>query len=56
MRYPDNFDSWRKDQKADFKRARYLVADTLLDAAMVVGGDQTLALLVKPLEALSAEV
>eukprot|EP00240_Pyramimonas_obovata_P002590 CAMPEP_0118943288 /NCGR_PEP_ID=MMETSP1169-20130426/38014_1 /TAXON_ID=36882 /ORGANISM="Pyramimonas obovata, Strain CCMP722" /LENGTH=723 /DNA_ID=CAMNT_0006888509 /DNA_START=206 /DNA_END=2373 /DNA_ORIENTATION=- len=56
VRYPDGFDHWRKDQKAEFKRARYMVADTLMDAAQVVGGAECLALLVKPLEKLSLDV
>ena len=36
VQYPDDFKNWRKDQKADFRKARYSVADTLLDAAFVV--------------------
>lgn len=33
VRYPDDFDSWHKDEKLDFRRSRYAVADTLVDAA-----------------------
>jgi hypothetical protein len=35
VRYPDDFDAWHKDEKLDFRRSRYAVADTLVDAAGV---------------------
>ena len=56
MRYPDDFDTWHRDERSDFKRGRVAVGDTLLDAAAVVGGEETLRLLVEPLMELSARV
>lgn len=54
VRYPQGFKNWRKDERADFRRARYAVADTLVEAAAVLGGEPTLQLLVRPLSELSA--
>lgn len=54
VRYPEDFANWRKDERADFRRARYAVADTLVEAAAVLGGEATLNLLVRPLSELSA--
>uniref|UniRef100_A0A1D2AEU2 Importin N-terminal domain-containing protein n=1 Tax=Auxenochlorella protothecoides TaxID=3075 RepID=A0A1D2AEU2_AUXPR len=56
VRFPDLFDSWHRDEQADFKRARVGVGDTLIDAATVLGGEAMLRLLAEPLLALSAEV
>lgn len=33
VRFPDDFETWHHDERADFKRARIAVGDTLLDAA-----------------------
>ena len=33
VRYPNDYDSLHPDEQAEFKRARYAVGDTLLDAA-----------------------
>jgi len=56
VRYPDDFEGWRPDERADFKRQRYAVADVLIDAAAVLGGSSTLQLLSEPLQELSASV
>jgi transportin-3 len=54
VRYPDDFDSWRRDARADFRRGRVAVGDVLVDAAAALGGGATLALLAAPLMELSA--
>jgi transportin-3 len=54
VRHPDGYASWRRDQRAEFKRARAAVGDTCLDAAAVLGGEATLGLLSEPLAALAA--
>ncbi|KAG6551513.1 hypothetical protein Mapa_006936 [Marchantia paleacea] len=54
--YPAGFEAWRKDELADFKQTRYAVADMLLDAAAVLGGDATLRLLSQPLLQMAANV
>ena len=56
VKYPVNFEDWSKSQKADFRRARYAVADTLGVAAQLVGAETCLGLLVKPLATLSDQV
>lgn len=33
VRYPDNYDSLHKDEKREFKNSRYMIADTIVDAA-----------------------
>ena len=33
VRYPDDYDQWHRDERADFKRHRVTIGDTLLDAA-----------------------
>lgn len=33
VRYPDDFDSWHRDDQDEFKRSRFAIGDTLLDAA-----------------------
>lgn len=55
VRFPDAFDSWHRDERQEFKRARIAVGDTLIDCAMVLGGARMLQLLVEPLLALSAK-
>ncbi|KAH7433967.1 hypothetical protein KP509_07G095100 [Ceratopteris richardii] len=45
VKYPQGFESWRKDEIADFKQTRYAVADVLVDAAAVLGGERTLHVL-----------
>eukprot|EP00850_Spirogloea_muscicola_P015941 SM000126S26317 [mRNA] locus=s126:109074:117426:- [translate_table: standard] len=49
VQYPKGYDEWRRDEKADFKHTRYGVADILVDAAAVLGGEHTLQLLARPL-------
>ncbi|XP_047968698.1 transportin MOS14 isoform X1 [Salvia hispanica] len=45
VEYPQDYaDLSREDQK-DFKQTRYAVADVLIDAALVLGGDATLKIL-----------
>ncbi|KAL3655332.1 Transportin mos14 [Castilleja foliolosa] len=45
VQYPQDYaDLSREDQK-DFKQTRYAVADVLIDAALVLGGDATLRIL-----------
>lgn len=33
VRYPEDWDTWHRDNRDEFKQQRYSVADTLLDAA-----------------------
>lgn len=33
VRYPDDFESWHRDDQDEFKRSRFAIGDTLLDAA-----------------------
>ena len=33
VRFPDDYDQWHRDERADFKRHRVAIGDTLLDAA-----------------------
>ncbi|KAL4538826.1 hypothetical protein Ndes2526B_g02895 [Nannochloris sp. 'desiccata'] len=56
VKFPNDFSTWNRDERADFKRARVAVGDTLMDAAAVLGGAETLRLLVEPLMELSARV
>eukprot|EP00850_Spirogloea_muscicola_P002208 SM000008S22297 [mRNA] locus=s8:929494:937857:+ [translate_table: standard] len=49
VQYPKGYEEWRRDEKADFKHTRYGVADILVDAAAVLGGEHTLQLLARPL-------
>ena len=50
LRYPDGFEHWHREERQDFKRMRYAVADTLKEAAVVVGGSQALQILASPLQ------
>ena len=52
--YPEGFESWNRGERRDFKRSRSDIADTLYDAARVVGGEKILELLVQPLREMSA--
>ncbi|KAI3438282.1 hypothetical protein D9Q98_000717 [Chlorella vulgaris] len=56
VRFHENFDSWHRDERSDFKRARVAVGDTLIDCASVLGGGRMLQLLVEPLLQLSKQV
>lgn len=40
VRYPDDLDTWHHDERADLKRARVAVGDTLLDAACAIPPSQ----------------
>ena len=53
--YPDGYEAWNRGERRDFKRSRSDIADTLYDAARVVGGGRVLEILVQPLQELSAE-
>ena len=33
VRYPDDFESWHRDDQDEFRRSRFAIGDTLLDAA-----------------------
>ncbi|KAK9827594.1 hypothetical protein WJX81_001986 [Elliptochloris bilobata] len=50
VRLPDNWDALHSDEQKDFKRNRFAVGDTLLDAASVLGAEKTLELLLAPLQ------
>eukprot|EP00899_Mesostigma_viride_P019634 jgi/Mesvir1/27672/Mv07393-RA.2 len=50
VRYPVDFNDWHREERRDFKRSRYALADTLMDASHVVGGSQLLELLTLPLK------
>merc|ERR1719421_1429021 len=52
--YPDGYEAWNRGERRDFKRSRSDIADTLYDAARVVGGEKILELLVQPLREMSA--
>jgi len=54
LRYPDGFEHWHREERQDFKRMRYAVADTLTEAAAVVGGAQALQIIAAPLQELLA--
>jgi transportin-3 len=54
--WPPGHEAWRRDERADFKRARSAVGGTLLDAAALLGGRRTLELLTAPLAAAAAAV
>ncbi|PSC72289.1 transportin-3 isoform X1 [Micractinium conductrix] len=56
VRFSEQFDSWHRDERQDFKRARVQVGDTLMDCAAVLGGGRMLQLLVEPLLELSKQV
>jgi transportin-3 len=56
VRFPDDFDTWHRDERLDFKHARLAVGDTLLDVAAVLGGETIMRLLVEPLLELSTMV
>ena len=54
--WPPGHEAWRRDERADFKRARAAVGGTLTDAAAVLGGRRTLELLTAPLASAAAAV
>jgi len=56
VRYPEAWGSWSKEAHHEFKRQRHDIADTLDDAAGVVGFGRCLQLLLEPLHQLSAAV
>lgn len=56
VRFPDGFDGWHRDERQEFKRARMAVGDTLIDCALVLGGNHMLRLLVEPLLQLSTRM
>lgn len=52
LRYPDGFEHWHREERQDFKKMRYAVADTLIEAAAVVGGAHALQIIAAPLQQL----
>ena len=50
LRYPDGFERWHHEERQEFKRMRYAVADTLTEAAAVVGGAHALQIIATPLQ------
>ncbi|KAK6920787.1 Exportin-1/Importin-beta-like [Dillenia turbinata] len=45
VQYPEDYQNLSKEDVKDFKQTRYAVADVLVDAACVLGGDATLKIL-----------
>ncbi|XP_074316929.1 transportin MOS14-like isoform X1 [Silene latifolia] len=45
VQYPDDYMELSKEDLKDFKQTRYAVADVLVDAALVLGGDKVLKIL-----------
>ncbi|KAG8388644.1 hypothetical protein BUALT_Bualt02G0146800 [Buddleja alternifolia] len=43
--YPQDYSDLSREDQKDFKQTRYAVADVLIDAALVLGGDATLRIL-----------
>lgn len=56
VRFPKEFKSLPVDERDEFRRSRYAIGDTLLDAAAVLGGEGIIRLLLEPLQQLSAAV
>nr|GEX49288.1 transportin MOS14 [Tanacetum cinerariifolium] len=54
VQYPQDHSELSKEDQKEFKQTRYAVADVLIDAALVLGGEMTLKILyMKLVEALS---
>jgi transportin-3 len=54
VQYPHDYSELSKEDQRDFKQTRYAVADVLIDAALVLGGEPTLKILyMKLVEAVS---
>ncbi|XP_057780714.1 transportin MOS14 isoform X1 [Salvia miltiorrhiza] len=45
VEYPQDYTDLSREDQKDFKQTRYAVADVLIDAALVLGGDATLKIL-----------
>lgn len=45
VQYPQDYSNLSKEDQKDFKQIRYAVADALIDAALVLGGEATLKIL-----------
>jgi len=56
VRYPENPESMRREERQDFRRSRNAIADTLEDAALVVGGARIMELMVEPLQEMSGAI
>lgn len=55
VEYPRDYSDLSREDQKDFKQTRYAVADVLVDAALVLGGDATLRILyMKLIEAVSS--
>nr|GMC60457.1 transportin MOS14 isoform X1 [Ipomoea batatas] len=54
VQYPQDYSDLSREDQKDFKQTRYAVADALIDAALVLGGEATLKILyMKLVEAVS---
>jgi hypothetical protein len=53
LRYPEEFLHFSREDRLEFKQARYAIADTLTSAAAVVGPAQTLHIISSPLREFS---
>jgi len=53
VRYPEDFQHWTGEEYREFKRVRYAIADTLIEAASVVGAIQTLHIVATPMQELN---
>jgi transportin-3 len=52
VQYPEDFQHWTGEEYREFKRVRYAIADTLTEAASVVGAMQTLHIVAIPMQKL----
>ena len=53
LQYPEDFQHWTGEEYREFKRMRYAIADTLTEAASVVGAVQTLHIVSTPIQELN---
>lgn len=53
LRYPEDHQHWTREEYREFKRMRYAIADTLKEAASVVGAVQTLHIVSTPIQELN---
>lgn len=56
VKEPDDFESWRPDQKSEFKFGCESVAETLRAAGMILGGDTIISLLASPLQEIAVAI
>mmetsp|Transcript_10560 Transcript_10560/g.64920 ORF Transcript_10560/g.64920 Transcript_10560/m.64920 type:complete len:614 (+) Transcript_10560:1162-3003(+) len=53
---PEDFETWRPDQKSEFKFGCESVAETLHAAGLILGGDTIISLLASPLQEVASAV